>query len=79
MPESWADDRQRCEQARVSETERRYRTKIELVLEMIRAAGERSSRHGWIGGDEVYGDNAAFTAGMEDLGEVFLMHVVANL
>ncbi|EIQ01511.1 hypothetical protein OpiT1DRAFT_00082, partial [Opitutaceae bacterium TAV1] len=56
LPEAWAGDRQRCEQARVPEAERRHRTKTELALEMIVAARARGSRHGWIGGDEVYGN-----------------------
>jgi len=78
LPEAWADDRRRCAQAGVPEQERRHRTKTELALEMIRAARARGSRHGWIGGDEVYGNNTAFTAALEDLGEVFLMDVAAN-
>lgn len=78
LPEAWADDANRCEKAKVPERERRHRTKTELALEMVRSARERGSRHGWIGGDEVYGNNAAFTAALEDLGEVFLMDVASN-
>jgi SRSO17 transposase len=78
LPEAWAEDAKRCAKAKVPEGERRHRTKTELALEMIRSARERGSRHGWIGGDEVYGNNAAFTAALEDSGEVFLMDVAAN-
>jgi SRSO17 transposase len=78
LPEAWAQDAQRCAKAKVPEAERRHRTKTELALEMIESARARGSRHGWIGGDEVYGNNSAFTAALEDLGEVFLMDVAAN-
>jgi SRSO17 transposase len=78
LPEGWAQDAKRCAKAKVPEVHRLHRTKTELALEMIQAARERGSRHGWIGGDEVYGNNAAFTAALEDLGEVFLMDVAAN-
>jgi SRSO17 transposase len=78
LPEAWAEDAKRCEKAKVPEGERRHRTKTELALEMVVAARARGSRHGWIGGDEVYGNNAAFTAALEDSGEVFLMDVAAN-
>lgn len=78
LPEAWAEDAKRCQKAKVPESERRHRTKTELALEMIRAARERGARHRWIGGDEVYGNNAAFTAALEDMGEVFLMDVAAN-
>jgi len=78
LPEAWAQDAKRCARAKVPEADRRHRTKTELALEMIKAARERGSRHAWIGGDEVYGNNAAFTAALEDIGEVFLMDVAAN-
>jgi SRSO17 transposase len=78
LPEAWAEDAKRCTRAKVPEGERRHRTKTELALEMVRKACERGSRHGWIGGDEVYGNNAAFTAALEELGQVFVMDVAAN-
>jgi SRSO17 transposase len=78
LPEAWAEDAKRCAKAKVPEAKRMHRTKTELALEMIEAARARGSRHGWIGGDEVYGNNAVFTAALEDLGEVFLMDVAAN-
>lgn len=78
LPEVWTEDAKRCAKAKVPQDERRHRTKTELALEMIKAARERGSRHGWIGGDEVYGNNASFTAALEDMGEVFLMDVAAN-
>ena len=78
LPEAWAQDAKRCEKAKVPEKERRHRTKTELAMEMVVSARARGSRHGWIGGDEVYGNNDVFTAGLEDLGEVFLMDVAAS-
>lgn len=78
LPDAWVEDAKRCAKAKVPEGERRHRTKTELALEMIQAARERGSRHAWIGGDEVYGNNDVFTSALEDLGEVFLMDVAAN-
>jgi SRSO17 transposase len=78
LPEVWVEDAKRCAKAKVPPDERRHRTKTGLALEMIKAARERGSRHAWIGGDEVYGNNDAFTAALEDLGEVFLMDVASN-
>lgn len=78
LPEAWVEDAKRCAKAKVPEGERRHRTKTELALEMIQAARDRGSRHAWIGGDEVYGNNDAFTSALEDMGEVFLMDVAAN-
>lgn len=62
------------------EAERLHRTKPELFLVMVAAARARGSTHRWMmGGDEVYGNTHAFTAALEDMGEVFLMDVARNL
>jgi len=79
LPQGWASDPQRCAKAKVPEAERVHRTKTELALAMVVAARARGSTHQWVGGDEVYGNNHAFTAALEELGEVFLMDVASNM
>lgn len=79
LPEAWAQDPRRCAKAKVPEVERVHRTKTELALAMVVAARERGSTHQWVGGDEVYGNNHAFTAALEDLAEIFLMDVNRTL
>lgn len=79
LPEDWATDDARCAKAKVPAARRRHLTKTELALEMILAARERGSTHRWIGGDEVYGNNQAFTTALEDLSEVFLMDVARTM
>lgn len=75
LPESWAQDEQRCKKAKVPDDKQKHHTKTELALQMVEAARERGSRHAWVGGDEVYGNNQVFCAQLEDLGERFLMDV----
>ncbi len=79
LPEAWVQDPARCAKAKVPEAERVHRTKTELALALVQAARARGSSHRWVGGDEVYGNNLAFAAALEDLGEVFLMDVASNL
>ena len=78
LPADWAEDQARCERAKIPEENRRHQTKTELALEMIAQARERGSRHRWIGGDEVYGNNQGFTNALEDQGETYLMDIAAN-
>lgn len=78
LPQAWAEDTARCDKAKVPQAQRVHHTKTELALQMVRAARQRGSTHQWIGGDEVYGNSQAFTAALEDLGEVFLMDVARN-
>lgn len=79
VPEAWAKDPERCAKAKIPEAERVHRTKTELALAMVVAARARGSTHQWVGGDEVYGNNHAFTAALEDLGEIFLMDVASSM
>lgn len=78
LPEDWSEDPARCTRAKIPAEKQVHRTKPQLALEMIRAARARGSTHGWIGGDEVYGNNTAFTNALDDDGEVFLMDVARN-
>jgi SRSO17 transposase len=79
LPEAWAKDAKRCDKAKVPAAHRVHRTKPELALEMVAAARARGSTHQWVGGDEVYGNNHAFTAALEDMGETFVMDVACAL
>ncbi len=78
LPESWAQDPARCAKAKVPEAGRVHRTKPELALEMVVAARARGSTHRWVGADEVYGNSHAFTSGLDDLGEVFMVDVACK-
>jgi SRSO17 transposase len=75
LPEAGAQDSLRCDKVKVPPQQRVHHTKTELALHMVRAARARGSRHAWIGGDAVYGNNQTFCAQLEDLGETFLMDV----
>lgn len=79
LPEAWAEDEARCAKAKVPAHARGHRTKAELALALVESARARGLRYEWIGGDEIYGNNAELTEALEDLGETFLMDVAANL
>jgi SRSO17 transposase len=78
LPESWAQDAQRCAKAKVPLEECQHRTKGQLALEMVMAARERGLSYQWIGGDEIYGNNAPLTDALDEMGEIFLMDVSAT-
>lgn len=79
LPEAWAQDEERCAKAKVPDGARVHRTKTQLALEMVETARARGLRYQWIGGDEVYGNNASFTDSLEDSGETFLMDVASTM
>jgi SRSO17 transposase len=76
LPEAWATDAKRREQAGVPEGVV-FRTKPELALELIRTVGPHI-RHGWVTFDEGYGKDPGFLSGLEELDERYLGEVPKN-
>ena len=75
LPVKWVNDRERCKEACVPEDERKFRTKIELALEIVRDAREKGLRYGWVGADAGYGKGPGFCFALEDMGETFVVDV----
>jgi SRSO17 transposase len=73
LPEQWADDPKRCERAGVPEDARRFRTKTELALEIVRHGRRNSLRFGWIGADAGYGKGPGFCFALDEMGETFVV------
>jgi SRSO17 transposase len=73
LPEQWADDANRCERAGVPEAERRFRTKTELALEIVRHGRRNGLRFGWVGADAGYGKGPGFCLALDEMGETFVV------
>ena len=73
LPEQWADDPKRCERAGVPEDARRFRTKTELALEIVRHGRTNNLRFGWIGADAGYGKGPGFCFALDEMGETFVV------
>jgi SRSO17 transposase len=75
LPESWAEDDDRCEKAKVPLEHRIYQPKWRQALEMVRHARHLGVRFGWVGVDSLYGSNAEFLNELEDAGEIFMADI----
>lgn len=75
LPESWASDPERCQQAKIPESERRARTKPQLAWEMIQQAQVQGLRFGWVGLDALYGNTPWLLRHIEDAGLLFTADV----
>jgi SRSO17 transposase len=75
LPESWAEDDDRCEKAKVPLEHRIYQPKWRQALEMVRHARHLGVRFGWVGVDSLYGSNAEFLDELEDSGEIFMADI----
>src|SRR5262249_51300025 len=72
LPEEWADDEARREEAGVPEGVV-FRTKPELALEMLSVAVNEGVPFRWVGGDSVYGDSPTFVQGVRQLGKWYVL------
>jgi SRSO17 transposase len=68
LPQEWAADADRCEEAGVPEAVV-FRTKPQLALEMVTDAAVAGVSFRWVGGDSVYGDSPTFVQGVRELGK----------
>lgn len=72
LPEEWAADPARREQAGVPEGVV-LRTKPELALEMVQAAAVAGVPFRWVGGDSVYGDSPTFVQSLRALEKWYVL------
>jgi SRSO17 transposase len=67
IPQSWADDAERCAEAHIPEAVR-FRAKWQMGLDMVERAVEAGYPPGLVLADSAYGDVGAFRAGVRALG-----------
>lgn len=75
LPQAWADDALRCEQAAIPENARDYRSKTALALEIVATARRRGLRCGYVAVDGGYGKESVFLYGLDALGCRFVADV----
>jgi SRSO17 transposase len=73
LPESWANDAERCRKAQVPENHRVHKTKLELALEMVKSAKTRGLEFEWVLADSAYGCSLEFCREIESLGYKYML------
>jgi SRSO17 transposase len=74
LPESWSDDRERCEAAGIPQ-DMIHRPKWEIALELWQRAVANGVRFEWVGGDEGYGKVPEFLFRLDDAGQRYVMEI----
>jgi SRSO17 transposase len=78
LPKDWNQDTERRRQAGIPD-EVVYRPKHHIALEQVSRSIENGLRLGWIVADEWYGEKPLFIAGLEALGQRFVLEIPKNL
>ena len=73
LPEQWIDAPKRCDAAGIPKEDRKFRTKPELGLEIVRHAREKGLHFGWVGADAGYGKGPGFCSALDEMGETFVV------
>jgi SRSO17 transposase len=76
LPEAWAKDKQRRKKCGVPK-EVRFRTRHELVLDMLDEKGSLLP-HSWVAGDDEMGRSTRFRRALQDRNERYLLAVPSN-
>ena len=75
LPTGWTDDKTRCQDAGVPETQQKYQTKPELALKLVKRAIEAGVEFDFIGGDGLYGHNSELTRALDKLEQFYVLDV----
>ena len=75
LPEAWVNDKERCKEARVPESCRKYKTKPQLALEIIDELISQRVEFDWIGGDGLYGHNRELREGLDNRNLFYVLNV----
>lgn len=74
LPESWANDRERCRQAGIPDT-MVYRPKTDIALELYDRTVSQGIHYEWLTFDEWYGSKPAFLRALDERGQKFVGEV----
>jgi SRSO17 transposase len=77
LPESWCDDRARCDEAGVPD-DAAFKTKPQLAMEMLGRALDAGIAPDFVLADEVYGNDGKLRRFLEARGQAFVVAVAGN-
>ena len=75
LPESWTNDKNRCEKAGVPLANMVYKSKPKLALEMVKRQVELGNKIDFVGGDGLYGNDYSLMEGLDKLGLIGVLDV----
>ena len=78
LPEQWCQDEKRCDEAQIPAQERHFRTKSELVLEIVSHQRQLGTRFDIVSMDSGYGSDSGLLRQLEANGETYLAEVHCN-
>ncbi len=75
LPEEWCNDSERCRKAGIPEADRKFKTKTQLALELVKEQRKLGVRFDYVSIDAGYGKEPAFLRSLDDMNEKFVADV----
>jgi SRSO17 transposase len=79
LPELWCSDSTRCEEAGIPESERMFKKKWEIAIDIIRHQRSLGVSFDYVGGDGYYGNSVELAEAIESMGYVYMLDIHSNL
>ena len=77
LPEDWCQDQKRCDEAGIPQSERAFKTKLEIAYDIILDQSKQIS-FDFISADGYYGNDANFASKINDLGYLYMLDIHKN-
>jgi len=75
LPASWTSDSARCHEAGIPVSERVFKTKQELAIDIIKHQLSMGISFDYIGADGLYGNDAAFAREIDNMGLIYMLDI----
>jgi len=73
LPQQWIDNPARCQKAGIPKSDRVFKTKPQLALDMIREHLKHGVQFDYVNGDGLYGNGFEFSKGLSALGVKYIL------
>jgi SRSO17 transposase len=77
LPEDWCQDQKRCHKAGIPQSERTFKTKLEIAYDIILDQSKQIN-FDFISADGYYGNDAHFASKINDLGYLYMLDIHKN-
>jgi len=77
LPEDWCNDSARCDKAGIPQTERTFKTKLEIAYEIVEHQSKQIS-FDFVSADGYYGNDANFASKIDKLGYLYMLDIHSN-
>lgn len=75
LPKSWTGNKRRCEEAKIPVGQRRFKTKPELALDIVKHQVSNGVKFDYVGADGLYGNDFSFARGIDELCLTYMLDI----